>query len=207
MNFFHSLFKSKLDAMRAAAPRATLHLLHESNGFSVYLGEAAAAHKVTQLGTLTDHAEDVLMDDPVLHLFVPLEHAVKFVDEVTGTHSVALVDVILADKVHAARYVMYAYFPRKAKGDIATLQNRLAQHDGCTRWGVEDMGLLSGMYDKPAKYDQFLITSADHDAIKMEPGARRFFKLKEAVVPEFLAPAAAVPALLAEKDEDADFWG
>jgi hypothetical protein len=114
MNFFHKLFQSKLAAMQAAAPRATLHLLHESNGFSLYLSEAAAAQKVSQLGALTDHAEDVLMDDPVLHLFIPLEHAIKFVEEVTSTHSVALVDVILADKVHAARYVTYAYFPRKA---------------------------------------------------------------------------------------------
>jgi hypothetical protein len=113
MNFFHFLFKSKLDAMQAAAPRATLHLLHESNGFTVFLGEAAAAQKVSKLGVLTDYAQDVLLDDPVLHLFVPLEQAVKFVEEVTTTHSVALVDVILADKVHAARYVMYAYFPRK----------------------------------------------------------------------------------------------
>lgn len=113
MNFFLPLLKSKLTAMQAAAPRATLHLLHESNGFSAYLGEAAAAQKVSQIGTLTDHAEDVLMDDPVLHLFIPLEHMVRFVEEVTSAHSVALVDVILADKVHAARYQMYAYFPRK----------------------------------------------------------------------------------------------
>lgn len=114
MNFFHSLFKSKLDAMRAAAPRATIHALHESNGFSIYLDEATAACRVTQLGTLTDHAEDVLLDDPVPVLFVPLEQAVRFVEEVTASHSVALVDVILADKVHAARYVMYAYFAKKA---------------------------------------------------------------------------------------------
>jgi len=113
MNFFPHLFKSKLDTMQAAAPRATLHLLHESNGFTVFLGEAAAAQKVSKLGVLTDYAQDVLLDDPVLHLFVPLEHTIKFVEEVTTTHSVALVDVILADKVHAARYVMYAYFPRK----------------------------------------------------------------------------------------------
>ena len=116
MNFFLPLFKSKLDAMRAAAPRATLHLLHESNGFSAYLGEAAAVQKAfpkLDCGTITDHAEDVLMDDPVLHLFVPMEYMVRFVEEITSVHSVALVDVILADKVHTARYVMYAYFARR----------------------------------------------------------------------------------------------
>ncbi len=112
MNFFHSLLKSKLDAMRAAAPRATLHMLHESNGFLVCLGEAAAARKVSQLGVITDHADDIL-DDSVLALHVPLEDAVRFVEEVTATHSVAMVDVMLADKVHAARYVMYGYFPKR----------------------------------------------------------------------------------------------
>ena len=52
MNFFLPLFKSKLDAMRAAAPRASIHLLHESNGFSIYLDEATTVRKVTQLGML-----------------------------------------------------------------------------------------------------------------------------------------------------------
>lgn len=113
MNFFLPLFKAKLDAMQAAAPRATLHLLHESNGFFAYLNEAAAAQKVSTLGKLTNYAEDVILDDPVLDLFIPLEHMVKFVDEVTNTHSVALMDVILADRVHAARYQMYAFLPRK----------------------------------------------------------------------------------------------
>ena len=113
MNFFLPLFRSKLDAMRAAAPRATLHLLHESNGFFAYLNEAAAAQKASQLGKLTNYAEDVVLDDPVEELFIPLEHMMKFVEEVTSTHSVALMDVILADRVHAARYQMYAYSPRK----------------------------------------------------------------------------------------------
>jgi hypothetical protein len=127
MNFFHALFQSKLAAMQAAAPRATLHLLHESNGFSVYLHEAAAARKATELGMLTDHAEDVLMDEPVLKLFVPLEHTIKFVEEVTAHHSVALVDVILADKVHAARYVGYAYFPREAQTPVKVAEKDTAE--------------------------------------------------------------------------------
>ena len=114
-NFFLSLLKPKLDTMRAAAPRATLRLLHESNGFSAYLSEAAAAHKVCPLGTLTDHAETPVLDEPVLQLFIPMEQMVRFVEEVTASQSVALVDVILADKVHAARYVQYAYFPKKLK--------------------------------------------------------------------------------------------
>lgn len=112
MNFFHNLFKSKLDAMRAAAPRASIHLLHESNGFSIYLDEATAVRKVTQLGVLTDHAEDIL-EETVPVLFVPLESMVRFVEEVTAYHSVGLVDVVLADKVHAARYVMYAHFGKR----------------------------------------------------------------------------------------------
>lgn len=112
MNFFLSIFKPKLDAMRAAAPRASIHLLHESNGFSIYLDEATAVRKITQLGVLTDHAEDIL-EETVPVLFVPLEQCVKFVEEVTAHHSVGLVDVILADKVHAARYVMYAYFGKR----------------------------------------------------------------------------------------------
>lgn len=112
-NFFHSLFKSKLDAMRAAAPRASVHLLHESNGFSIYLDEATAVRKITQLGVLTDHAEDIL-EETVPVLFIPLEQCVRFVEEMTPHHSVGLVDVILADKVNNARYVMYAYFGKRA---------------------------------------------------------------------------------------------
>ncbi len=120
MNFFHNLFKPKLDAMRAAAPRASVHLLHESNGFSVYLDEATAVRKITQLGTLTDHAEDIL-EETVPVLFIPLEQCVKFVEEVTAFHSVGLVDVILADKVNNARYVMYAYFGKK----LSTFQDHV----------------------------------------------------------------------------------
>jgi hypothetical protein len=135
MNFFHSLFKSKLDAMRAAAPRATIHLLHESNGFSIYLDEATAVRHVTQLGTLTDHAEDVLLDNPVSVLFIPLEQCVKFIEEVTASHSVALVDVILADKVHAARYVMYAYFPRCSR--LGTFQDHADELDAIPRFSKD----------------------------------------------------------------------
>jgi len=113
-SFFHQLHKTKLDAMRAAAPRATLHLLHESNGFSAYLSEAAAAQKVCpQFGTITNHAEDEILDEPVLHLFIPMEQMERFVEEMAASQSVALVDVILPGKVHAARYVQYAYFPKQ----------------------------------------------------------------------------------------------
>lgn len=112
MSLFKNLFTEKLAAMRATAPRATLHMLHESNGFSLYLDEAAAARKVSQLGTLTDHAEDIL-EDSVPVLFIPLEQTMKFVEEVTAHHSVAFVDVALANRVHNARHTMYAYFPRQ----------------------------------------------------------------------------------------------
>lgn len=127
MNFFHELFKSKLDSMRAAAPRASIHLLHESNGFSIYLDEATTMRKVTQLGTLTDHAEDIL-EETVPVLFIPLEQCVRFVEEVTAFHSVGLVDVILADKVHAARYVMYAHFARRTGEGLSQLNPWLAEH-------------------------------------------------------------------------------
>jgi len=114
MTFFKSIFTDKLAAMRAAAPRATLRMLHESNGFSLFLDEAATARKASQLGTLTDYAEDVL-EDSVPTLFIPLEHVMKFVEEVTATHSVAFVDVVLATRVNAARHTMYAYFPKRVK--------------------------------------------------------------------------------------------
>jgi hypothetical protein len=112
MNFFKSIFTDKLAAMRAAAPRATLHMLHESNGFSLYLDEAAAARKVSQLGTLADYAEDIL-EDSIPTLFIPLEQTMKFVEEVTAVHSVAFVDVCLANRVNNARHTMYAYFPKR----------------------------------------------------------------------------------------------
>lgn len=112
MTFFKTIFTEKLAAMRAAAPRATLHMLHESNGFSLYLDEAAAARKLSQLGALTDHAEDIL-EDSVPILFIPLEQTIKFVEEVTAVHSVAFVDVTLANRVNNARHTMYAYFPRQ----------------------------------------------------------------------------------------------
>jgi len=183
MNFFHSLFKSKLDAMRAAAPRASIHLLHESNGFSIYLDEATAVRKVTQLGVLTDHAEDIL-EETVPVLFVPLEQCIKFVEEVTAHHSVGLVDVILADKVHAARYVMYAYFLKR----VSTFQDH-----------VDELVSMT-------KFDQTLAACADHVGrlgavwTQGQPAPIK--------VPEFLAPVAAIPVLLAEKDSlDADFWG
>ncbi len=113
MTFFKSVFTDKLAAMRAAAPRATLRMLHESNGFSLFLDEAATARKVSQLGTLTDYAEDVL-EDSIPTLFIPLEHVMKFVEEVSSTHSVAFVDVCLANRVNNARHTMYAYFPKRA---------------------------------------------------------------------------------------------
>jgi len=113
MNFFKTIFTEKLAAMRAAAPRATLRMLHESNGFSLYLDEAAAARKLSQLGTLTNHVEDIL-EDSVPVLFIPLEQTIKFVEEVTAHHSVAFVDVCLANRVNNARHTMYAYFPKRA---------------------------------------------------------------------------------------------
>jgi N-acetyl-gamma-glutamylphosphate reductase len=112
MTFFKSIFTDKLAALRAAAPRATLRMLHESNGFSLFLDEAAAARKVSQLGTLTDYAEDIL-EDGTPTLFIPLEQTMKFVDEVTAVHSVAFVDVCLANRVNNARHTMYAYFPKR----------------------------------------------------------------------------------------------
>lgn len=128
MNFFKTLFTEKLAAMRAAAPRATLRMLHESNGFSLYLDEAAAARKVSQLGTLTDHAEDIL-EDSVPVLFIPLEQTIKFVEEVTLAHSVALVDVALANRVNNARHTMYAYFPKRmAAATRGTMSDFVRDH-------------------------------------------------------------------------------
>lgn len=128
MNFFKTIFTEKLAAMRAAAPRATLRMLHESNGFSLYLDEAAAARKVSQLGTLTDHAEDIL-EDSVPVLFIPLEQTIKFVEEVTLLHSVAFVDVALANCVHNARHTMYAYFPKRAKASDPARMDEWAYPD------------------------------------------------------------------------------
>lgn len=128
MTFFKTLFTEKLAAMRAAAPRATLHMLHESNGFSLYLDEASAACKVSQLGTLTDHAEDIL-EDSVPVLFIPLEQTIKFVEEVTAHHSVAFVDVASANRVNNARHMMYAYFPKRvAAATRGTLADFVKDH-------------------------------------------------------------------------------
>ena len=127
MNFFKTLFASKLDALKAAAPRATLRMSHESDGFSLYMGEAVEARKLSQLGTLTDHAEDVL-EDSVPVLFVPLEQMMKFVEEVTAHHSVAFVDVVLANRVNNARHTMYAYFPKRAVVPVATLRGFGEEH-------------------------------------------------------------------------------
>jgi hypothetical protein len=96
-------------------------MLHESNGFSLYLDEAAAARKVSQLGTLTDYAEDIL-EDSIPTLFIPLEQTMKFVEEVTVVHSVAFVDVCLANRVNNARHTMYAYFPKRVITAVATMR-------------------------------------------------------------------------------------
>jgi hypothetical protein len=117
VNFFHQLFKTKLAAIQAAAPRATIRMFHESEGFSVYLDEAAKCAEITGIGRMEDHAEDVL-EASVLRLFVPLADAVQFVEAVTQHHSVAMVDVALANRVNAAQHVMYAYFPWKVKSRI-----------------------------------------------------------------------------------------
>lgn len=190
MNFFHSLFKSKLDAMRAAAPRATIHALHESNGFSIYLDEATAVRKVTQLGTFTDHAEDVLLDDPVPVLFIPLEQAVRFTEEVTAHHSVALVDVILADKVHAARYVMYVYFAKKVNAGIAS-------GSWAGEWDYSDA--RRALKHEPEVLLYVTPTQKEYDQM-----AGRCQRMTQAEIDEEERKAAPVE----EKESDeVDFWG
>ena len=189
MNIVLPFFKSKLDAMRAAAPRATLHLLHESNGFSAYLGEAAAVQKISQLGTFTDHAEDVLMDDPVLHLFVPLECMVKFVEEVTAHRSVALMDVILATKVNAAKYVMYGWFPRCSRSGVVLTRNLPPAELSYPKPNAEECDCMA------ARCHRMTQAEIDEEGHKARP------------VPEFLAPVVTLPEKLAEKEADADFWG
>lgn len=143
MNFFHHLFKTKLAAIQAAAPRATIRMFHESEGFSVFLDEAAKCAEITGIGRMEDHAEDVL-EASVLRLFVPLAEAVQFVEAVTQHHSVAMVDVALANKVNAAQHVMYAYFPRKPKsyvealadlGESIKLEPPPAKEDDSDFWG------------------------------------------------------------------------
>lgn len=112
-NFFLPLHRSKLDAMRAAAPRANLHLLHESDGFSTFLEEAAAARKHTEIGVLEDKADEPFIDPPVLKLFVPFDQMQAFCEAVSHALSVALVDVSLPTKRDNARYVAYAFLPKK----------------------------------------------------------------------------------------------
>ena len=178
MNFFHQLHKSKLDAMRAAAPRATPHLLHESNGFSAYLSEAAAAQKVCpQIGTITNHAEDDILDEPVLHLFIPMEQMVRFVEEVTASQSVALVDVILADRVHAARYAQYAHFPKQ-------------------RSYPEAVGTFQHDATKTEKYPT--PTQEEYDRL-----VKRCYRMSQAEIDEEGRKSAPVEKI----GDDPDFWG
>jgi len=153
MNFFLSLFRSKLDNLRAAAPRASIRLLHESNGFSAYLDETAAVRKVTQLGTLEDKSEEIFIDAPVLTLFVPLDQMVRFMDEVTAHHSVALVDVLLPTKEDKARYVMYAYFPKKPDQTITERMKDFAS---------------------TLEFDQVIVTGGDTEPFAFGPKERRF---------------------------------
>jgi hypothetical protein len=147
MTFFKSIFTEKLAAMRAAAPRATLRMLHESNGFSLFLDEAAAARKVSQLGTLTDYAEDIL-EDGTPTLFIPLEQTMKFVDEVTAVHSVAFVDVCLANRVNNARHTMYAYFPKRAKASDPAVMNEWAYSDAVAK-EAEDAKRIESIKKEP----------------------------------------------------------
>ena len=122
MNFFLPLYQRKLSLMQAAAPRATLRCLHESDGFSLFLGEAAQAAKLG-IGTVEDKADEPLIDDPVLRLFIPLDQMPRFIEAATTVHSVALIDAMSADKVHAARHVMYAYFPKVSKTGVMVRPN------------------------------------------------------------------------------------
>lgn len=131
MSFLHHIFSTKLAAIQAAAPRATIRMFHESEGFAVYLDEAAKCSEITGIGKLEDHAEDVLEDPPVLRLFVPLAEAVGFVEAVTQHHSVAMVDVALANRVNTAQHVMYACFPRKSAAKPAAP----AKEDDSDFWG------------------------------------------------------------------------
>jgi len=174
MNFFLSLFRSKLDNLRAAAPRASIRLLHESNGFSAYLDETAAVRKVTQLGTLEDKSEEIFIDAPVLTLFVPLDQMVRFMDEVTAHHSVALVDVLLPTKEDKARYVMYAYFPRRSK--VSTASGSWAGE-----WDYSD-ACRALSYSKPTqeKYDHMVgrcnrmtQSKIDQESLKAAPVAKK----------------------------------
>lgn len=121
MNYFLPIYRSKLTHMRAASPRANLHLLHESDGFSLFLEEAAAARKVTEIGVLSDKADEPFIDPPVLHLFVPLDQMKAFCEAVSTAHSVALIDVLLPTKRDTARYVEYAYLPRRLENIMAEI--------------------------------------------------------------------------------------
>ncbi len=218
--------------MRAAAPRATVHMLHESNGFSIYLDEATAVRRITQLGVLTDHAEDIL-EETVPVLFVPLEQCVRFVEEVTAFHSVGLVDVTLADKVNNARYVMYAYFPRCSRSGVMIsrhaenltrlaeekLRARLAEHDGCSRWGAKDSIALRPVVSGHIRELDGTVTTLFSPAAKTELGELRQQALVESIVSSVVPydiRTQAIDQMAAtlfadppkEKDSlDADFWG
>lgn len=117
MNFFLPIYQRKLALMQAAAPRATLRCLHDADGFHLFLSEAAQAGKLG-IGRLENKADDPLMDEPVLQLFVPFDQMQRFIEAATSSHSVALIDVMSADRVHAARHVVYAYFPRRPQGNV-----------------------------------------------------------------------------------------
>ena len=131
-NFLHmkTLLTAKLKLLQAAAPRATLHMLNDGGRFVLYLGQAAAARRLTELGSLTDCAADPL-DESIPVLAVELEDMPRFIEEVTVGHTVALIDVSLPTKTHVARHVMFAYFPRKKAPSDCTgdLGNEWAYHD------------------------------------------------------------------------------
>ena len=108
-----NILTAKLKLLQAAAPRAALHLLNDGGRFALYLSQVEAARRWTNLGTITDYAEDVLEESaPVLT--VELADMPKFLDEITVGHTVALIDVCQPTREMAARHVAFAYIPRKA---------------------------------------------------------------------------------------------
>ena len=87
-------------------------MLNDGGRFVLYLGQAVAARRLTELGSLTDCAADPL-DESIPLLTVELEDMPRFIEEVTVGHTVALIDVCLPTRKMAARHVAFAYFPRK----------------------------------------------------------------------------------------------
>lgn len=116
------VFGAKLDLMRSAAPQASIRLLVCGDTYYTYAEDADRAAKacpslvkVKPFEVFSDKVDDwgdpVPAGPPVNQAEIPLASVWAFIQEATGKgHTVALVDVALANRRDAARHYMVGLF-------------------------------------------------------------------------------------------------